>query len=235
MVGGNLVTGRDRGPGPGSDSDPGSADEVCKRLIPRALGCIHETGEASPTGEEMVEAFDECRDELGDLDGDRLRRVVACEDTAGCDAFLECVTGVVDGDDGTPDVPVISGTPAPELIERLPPAQRAYCAEMANRYGACIGAIIRATGVELDEQTMAAVEAMRPQVAQAMSDACLQSAVAGPEAFAYMERMRSCLQRPCDQLFDCMTQSVTSTPPVNPGSADSELVDGPIGVAGGIE
>ncbi|MBI5489668.1 MAG: hypothetical protein HY905_20205 [Deltaproteobacteria bacterium] len=178
-------------PPPPDDPDP------CATLIPAMMRCLSEEFGEALGAEEAIEALEECRKEFGDWPGEQQAALRSCNAVAECGAKMECIATMTtegeDEDEGGED----------EGDEEEPvamPGDADLCTKMVIRSAQCVD-------VELPAEDLGpAVEECRRGLTELPPGA--------------QEQMVACLERDCDQMWECMGEMDLAGGDDDQGSSD---------------
>ncbi|MBN1773889.1 MAG: hypothetical protein JXB32_21690, partial [Deltaproteobacteria bacterium] len=191
--------------GPMSDAPaPSSAPSVvvppydpadpCGAFVPMLFACLQSELGETLGAEELAEATADCRAEFAGWSDERKAGLRACVAEPDCAARLACVTELDDDVSGAGgDTPATGATIGP-----LPP-NADFCTKLAYRTTECMN-------------LPAGSEVLQPQIEECRREL-------GSIPVEMREQWETCFDRPCDQLFDCMSN-------IDPGGV--ELSDRPV-------
>lgn len=173
--------------------------DPCGAFVPMLVACVQsEIGEAL-AADELARATAECREQFNGWDRARQDRLRACVAAPDCAARLACARALDDEVEGGGNEPP---PPAPPIGPLPPDAD--FCTKLAYRTTACID--IPVTG-----------EVLQPQIEE-----CRRSLDSIPVEMR--RQWETCFDRPCDELFDCMSA-------VEPAGGAGDTASGSLGVS----
>jgi hypothetical protein len=156
--------------------------DPCGAFVPVLAACLQSELGESLGPEETAEATAECRTEFAGWTAEQQAKLRSCMSAPDCAARLACVTeleGTVEGDEADDGEEPTGATVGPL------PAGADFCTKLAYRTTECV-------------DLPASADVIQPQI-----DECRRSLDDIPAAMR--AQWESCFTRPCDELFDCMS------------------------------
>lgn len=154
--------------------------DPCGAFVPTLVLCLKaELGETLEE-DEVERATAECRTEFAGWDDAQRAKLRECMAAPNCAAKLACVTELEDAVDGGEGGDTTGGTAIGPL-----PADADFCTKLAYRTTECV-------------DLPATSELLQPQIEECRRE--LDSIPAELRA-----KWETCFERPCDQLFECMS------------------------------